>query len=140
MPGRPPKDPSERINRVKPRDGEWQVLPGWEYEGPVPDAPDGLTKESLAKWESWWASPMAHMWDAADHGGVVDVIRMSDDARTAADRERVARVAGLYGLTPRGRQLLRWRLPDTGAVEMVKGPKADKRRRADVIRLLADES
>jgi len=138
MSGRPPKDPSERVNRAKPRDGEWVTLNADLYEGPVPEAPDGLTKESLAKWESWWRSPMAHMWTEADHGGLLDLILMSNGAQSAPDRERVARVSGLYGLTPRGRQMLRWRLPDTGAVEVSNRRPAGKDRRARVVELVRD--
>ena len=138
--GRPLKDPSERVNRVKPRLGEWQVLPDWDYEGPVPEMPEDLKPSSVLTWELWWRSPMAHMWAEAHHAVLVRLIRLVDGQKSSSDAVRITAIEDRFGLTPKGLQALRWRLPDTGAVEVSKRPASDKGRRARVIRLLADEA
>jgi hypothetical protein len=92
---------------------------------------------------------MAPEWAAADHPGLVRLIRLIDTATTptAAMVREIRLLEQQYGLSPRGRQLLRWRLPDHAVAEPVAAKhrsqihrdQRQRSRRAKVLELLRTE-
>lgn len=113
MPGPAPKHPSSRARRNRPAAGDWITLPADPYEGPRPDY-EPPTPYLAEVWESWWSSPMAHMWPRSDWPFLVMLIQLmgagaESDGRTLAE---IRQWSDKFGLTPEGRQKRRWMLPD----------------------------
>jgi hypothetical protein len=61
-------------------------------------------------WELWWKSPMAHMWTEADWPALLRMILILD-GHVSIEKLREVRIQeDRLGLSPKGRQGLRWRL------------------------------
>lgn len=112
--GPAPKLPEQRRRRNAPAAGEWVTLPADPYEGPRPPIPDLENLHAVYTWDAWWSSPMAHMWDEGDWPGLVRLILMLDGNVTLDVMREVRLQEERFGLSPKGRQSLRWRLPDQG--------------------------
>ena len=116
MSGPPPKDPALRVRTNKPAGGEWKPAPGhgWQH-GKKPPAPSrdlGLLPESVAAWNAWFSSWWASNWSKEDLPGLRLVIRKFDEClRGSTDIAKVAPLLDAYGITPKGRQSLRWSPP-----------------------------
>lgn len=122
MPGPPPKLPEERRRRNVPAGGEWRTLPSEPYEGDKPRMPRGLCDQAQRTWKQWWSSPVAHelganeaTWTALERlilliNVYYDKIREGEDpTRILAE---IRQQEDRFGLTPKGLQNLRLRLPD----------------------------
>ena len=114
MPGPAPKLPDERRRRNKPAAGEWVHAPGvgWRH-GSVPKPPTGLLKASREAWSVWFAAWFASFWSPDDLPALRTVVRLYD----AVERGELQRAPELrqqmdaFGVTPKGRQVLRWLPP-----------------------------
>lgn len=114
MAGRGPAPKQHRRRRNTPTAGDWITLPDEPYKGTKPRRPPGLHDRAVRTWEQWWASPMAHMWDQADHPGIVRLIRLIDQFEKTGSTKNIAEIRlqeERFGLSPKGRQGIRWRLP-----------------------------
>ena len=127
--GRRLKPEGSRRNRVKPERGEWVTLPSELFDGapglPRAGAPrGGWSTPAKKEWSRWWASPMAHMWDETDSSNLEMLLLMIDEwwsNPTAAAFAQIRQMKDSLGLTPKGRQDRRWRLPD-GVPDLVEVP------------------
>jgi hypothetical protein len=85
------------------------------------------------------------MWDPSDHPGVRRLILLIDranrDPDTSAAMETViAALEDRFGLSPKGRRSLRWRIgPEVVEVEPLASRTKDERR-ARVLKLLSEET
>lgn len=113
-----PKSSDSRRNKTAPVRGEWIDLPDGGL--PVPELPQpaprgGWGEPAVRDWTRWWSSPMVHMWDATDHGTVEMLLGMVHqwyDEPTASLATEIRQIKDSLGLTPKGRQDRRWRLPE----------------------------
>lgn len=122
--GPAPKKPAERRNRTAPARGEWVTLPVEPYSGDRPDLPrvkGGLLKATKETWDTWWRSPMAHMWTTSDWPILTQLIVMTDRITRALARgeffqgyasmvTEARHLRDQLGITEKGRQDLRWEL------------------------------
>lgn len=138
MPGRgpAPKLPDQRVRRNVPTSGDWVELPPASYKGPTPPTPDGLSTTSLWTWSRWWESPMAHMWVEADWPGLMRLILLIDNG-SKSDASEIRLQEERFGLSPSGRQKLRWLLPAGDEPEQVKRPKAKRDRRSASLEVIS---
>lgn len=113
--GPKPKPPGEAVNRnPKVHQFKHAEAVGWQH-GRVPTAPDGLLKASRDAWRAWFGAWWASFWTPADLPALRQIVNLFDaverdteDVRLAAElRQQMDR----YGLTPKGRQDLRWEPP-----------------------------
>lgn len=117
MSGPPPKQ--QRRRRNEPAAGEWITLPEGKRPGRRPALPKAkLTVETKEQWAEWWASPMAWMWSAAEVPALRRLLLLVEQFNTALSAtgmlEAVKEIRlqeDRFGLSPKGRQQLRWRLP-----------------------------
>lgn len=119
-PGSKPKPPGASVTRHEKK-YPWQHAEGqgWQH-GDLPEHPDGLKAESVKAWREWFASWWAWYWTPAD----LPQIELAALAYDAAVRDVSALPKALplldrLGITPKGRQDLRWAPPkgDAGAAE-----------------------
>lgn len=113
--GAKPKPPGEAVNR-NPRVHEFKHAEavGWQH-GRTPTAPDGLLKPSRDAWRAWFGAWWASFWTPADLPALRHIIMMFDEVERTPDNVRVAaelrQQMDRYGITPKGRQDLRWEPP-----------------------------
>ena len=115
-----PKDKDQRVNRHKPKTGEWVVLPKSHDAKPPPlPAVKNIRWKKADKdwWATIWRSPMASQWQESEVFGLVDlaVLRhefLEGDLRLA---EKITAKSDKFGLTPKGRKDLRWVITDEDA-------------------------
>ena len=110
--GPAPKRADQRRRREAPKAGDWVRLPSEPYEGPRPRMPELETLEAIATWELWWGSPMAHMWSEGDWPGLLRLIMLIDGSASLEALKETRLQEERFGLSPKGRQTLRWVLPD----------------------------
>jgi len=101
----------------------WITLPN---EGPTEDPPEligdhGPEGEEL--WAFWWSSPMALMWSRHDcrtlERLLVLSLRFGDDSgATAAELSEVRQLEDRFGLNPKSRRQLYWRIAGVDAPSM----------------------
>lgn len=109
--GRPPDD--QRVRRAAPKH-PWQHARGhgWQH-GRVPDPPEGLTDAAVEAWHTWMRAWWSAFWSDDDLPALRQLIRLYDQV----ERGEFQRASELrlqmdgYGVTPKGRQVLRWRPP-----------------------------
>lgn len=120
MSGPPPRDTRSRRRRNLPTGGDWITLPAEPYNGPVPALPSTIVDgkrpltATVTEWDRWWRSPMAHMWDESDHGALLTLIRLIELFNRTGDLKLAQEIRlqqDQFGLTPKSRRTLRWRLP-----------------------------
>jgi hypothetical protein len=113
MPGPNPKFPEQRRRRNAPASGEWVTLPAEPFVGDQPKMPELRSLEAVLTWELWWSSPMAHMWTEADWPGLLRLIFLIDSEARGLDHLKEIRMQEeRFGLSPKGRQSLHWRLSE----------------------------
>jgi hypothetical protein len=111
----------------------WITLPAEGREGPVPPIPEGLELSDAARrwWETVWRTPMATQWLDGDAHALAELAFLKDRF-TADSRASMAGEIRLrseqFGLTPAGRQKLRWRLADPPSVQEVRSTPPSLRR------------
>lgn len=146
--GPAPKPKDLRVNRVKPKRGEWQILPAEPFKGtrpPLPKVTGGLLAATKNTWEIWWSSPMAHMWTRAEWPTLIRLIVMVDRVTRALNRgefftgfasmnTEIRQIQDHLGLSEKGRRDLRWQLPtdDDTEPELAVVSDISSRRRADL--------
>ena len=116
MPGPPPSD--DRVRRAAPIRGDWRTAPGvgWMH-GKWPDPPAGVTEATATAWRTWGAAWFASFWQPSD----LPALRVIASLYDRVERGEFVRSAELrmwsdsFGITPRGRQSLRWKPPAEGA-------------------------
>jgi hypothetical protein len=127
-PGRKPKPPGQAVTRHK-KTHEFVAAPGtgWQHgDPPEPDAEwHSKTKTAWTAWfQGWWAS----FWSLEDVPGLRLLGDKLDEVnRGALDHTKVVPLMDRYGVTPKGRQDLRWVEKGEQAQTASKSP--DERRR-----------
>ena len=114
MPGPPPS--FDRLRYNKPARGDWRTAPGagWMH-GKWPDPPEGVTEATATAWRTWGAAWFASFWQPSD----LPALRVIASLYDRVERGEYVRSAELrqwcdgFGISPRGRQSLRWRPPAT---------------------------
>ena len=116
MPGVAPKDLGKRRRTNKPARGDWVDIPVGLFEGDRPLIPTKLIKVTRETWERWWGSPQAHMWMVSEWQVVRRAIRLVDKEErglaSGEDRRELRQLEDALGLSRKGLQDRRWRLPD----------------------------
>ena len=111
MPGPFPKFPEQRRNRAKPARGEWIDLPSLPTPV-IPEESRSWSPNARRAWRAWRADRVSALWSPADLHFARELARLYDELPPNEVRLRLEAL----GLTPHGRQSLRWRVPaaDTG--------------------------
>ena len=113
--GAKPKPPGEAINRnPKVHEFKHAEAEGWQH-GRIPTAPDGLLKSSRDAWRAWFGAWWASFWTPADLPALRQLVTLFDNvAREPANVRLAAELRqqmDRYGISPKGRQDLRWEPP-----------------------------
>lgn len=108
--GPAPKPPEQRRRRNAPEGGEWVDVP--PLGKPVLGIADkAWSPVARAMWVEWRKDPVTQMYSPADLAAVRELARMWDGL---PPNEQRLRMDGL-GLTPKGKQGLRWRVRTVSA-------------------------
>lgn len=124
----PPPDPNA-LRRSRASDPAWTKIPASGRGVPAPEWPLVTPSErELELWESWWAKPVAVLWEDADLHYVAFTVRMfmeaeQPKARTEDRKSLKAMMADLY-LTPESRLRARILTVDGDAVDAAPTPVA----------------
>lgn len=117
--GAKPKAPGEAKHR-NPVVHPWTPAPGrgWQHGDPtdkrrkIPKPPVGLLPESEVAWEAWFKSWWASFWALEDLPALTLVIHTFDAVRRGAkDETKLLPLLDRWGISPKGRQDLRWAAP-----------------------------
>ena len=114
--GRKPGPPGSATDRNK-RAHPWKQPAGvgWQY-GRKPNPPAGLTEAGKKAWRTWFGSWWAGFWSPDDLPGLELTVRKFDMVLMGAlDVSKVVPLLDKYGITPAGRQALRWAPPEQPA-------------------------
>jgi hypothetical protein len=117
MPGPPPKPRHQRRRQNKPAGGEWVMLPV-EGRTEKPPALPRFRKWSAQTREWWgviWHSPMATQWHDCDVHVLLELAVLREDFRADPKPSLASEIRqreDAFGLTPKGRQALRWRIAE----------------------------
>lgn len=118
----------------------WQPAPGegWQHGDPsdgrrkYPAPPEGLMPAAIEAWDAWMRSWWASNWDASDLPQLVMLIKLFDDVgRRQLDVAKLTPLLDRWGITPKGRQDLRWAPPKKDAP--AEAPKAGRAPRLRVV-------
>ena len=121
MPGQgaAPKHPDQRRNRNPKRQGDWTVLPKARRKGAIPSTKGyGFSKQTQAWWNQIWRSPQSTQWTEDDIPALVELALLRErllDGKISVAAE-VRQRSDQFGLTPKGRQQLRWVITEEDAV------------------------
>ena len=86
---------------------------GWQH-GRKPAPPPGLTEAGKRAWRSWFSSWWASFWTPEDIPGLELTMKLYDGALGGhVDVSKVVPLLDRYGITPKGRQDLRWAAPES---------------------------
>lgn len=126
------KPPGQRRRRNAGQ-SQWRQLPAEGRVGDVPALPDyEWHSETLAWWESAWASPMATVWLDSDFDALVRLARLKDaDVRGEGSVAALAQITALedrFGLSPKARRALQWEIAASDNVASLEAPKERKLR------------
>lgn len=112
--GRPPKDPTKKVNRNTMKYPWTETGPGgWRWEVPEPDP--NWHERTKAAWDGWF-----HAWWAANYEledvealrGVAELFdRVVRDPGNTGVWTQLQRAMSQWGLTPKGRVDARWLPP-----------------------------
>jgi hypothetical protein len=116
--------PNPETKRTNRRAHPVVEAPTASCAGPVPDPPAGLSDAAIDAWNAWFAGWWAVHWTTSDLPMLRLIVLLWDRARGGLDadppRSFPGAVVGLldrFGLTPKGRQDLRWQPPAPPAVD-----------------------
>lgn len=114
-----PKHPDQRRNRNPKRQGDWIVLPKeGRQEPPPPTDGYGFSKQTIEWWNLVWKSPQATQWTEDDIPALIELGLLRErllDGKISVAPE-VRQRTDQFGLTPAGRQRLRWVITEGDAV------------------------
>lgn len=117
--GAKPKPDGQKVTRHA-MTHPWQPAPGvgWQHGDPndgrrkYPAPPDGLMPLSVEAWDAWFRSWWASNWGPSDLPQLVMLVKLFDDvARGHLDVAKLTPLLDRWGITPKGRQDLRWAPP-----------------------------
>ena len=132
--GRKPKPQSERRNRAAPQRGDWKDLA--PHENPVPEMPQGdFSERTIRVWRAWWEDPVSAEWGSADVTLVETLAYTYEEwARNGGPAlvTQVRQQMDTLGLTPKGRQDRRWKLPDAADIVPIEEAKSASERMEDL--------
>ncbi len=113
--GPKPKPPgTTRPDTVREHDWSPAEGEGWQH-GEVPEHPDGLRSESIVAWRSWFAGWWAAHWAPGDVPQLRLAILTYDRVLRGDEKVTALGILDKLGITPKGRQDLRW-CPPKGSV------------------------
>lgn len=134
-----PTGPKPKADAKRPEQRRHPVTPaekgGWQH-GEIPEPPGQLCAESLEVWGTWFAAWWASFWKPEDVPQLRLVITLFDKTtRGELDPSKLTPYLDRFGLTPKGRQDLRWAPPEAPpapapAVEDELGKKREGRKLA----------
>lgn len=122
MSGPPPKVPEQRRRRNVPTAGEWVEISPLAGKPIVPalsmiDPHRRWHARTKRMWDVWRRDPVTSMWTPADLAYGIELAYLHDEwvsgERPGSGSEVRLRADGL-GLTPKGKQQLRWRIAGGG--------------------------
>ena len=112
-PGTKPKPPGTAHPRGH-RTHEWTHAErkGWQH-GDLPRCPTGLTKPAKDAWRIWFSSWWASFWTPDDVPTLRIVVCLLDESERGEYQNlpKLIQLMDRYGITPKGRQDLRWAPP-----------------------------
>ena len=121
--GRKPKPPGTAVTRHQ-RAHEWQHAAGegWQH-GRRPACPDGLLAASRKAWGEWMSSWWAAHWKPGDLPQLRAAIKAYDQVeRGNLDIAKLVPLLDRLGITPKGRQDLRWAPPSDEPAKQPSAP------------------
>jgi hypothetical protein len=109
-----PKPPGQRRRRNAGQT-HWTHLPADGRKGATPALPGEEWADSTrAWWATIWRSPMASVWQDADHDSLVRLARLRDEfARGELPVSALSAMQQLedrFGLSPKARRALQWEI------------------------------
>lgn len=117
-PGSKPKPPGQSDQRETVF--KWQIAEheGWQH-GKVPPCPKNLTAHGQRAWKTWINAWWACFYTPEDLPGLQLLVMLYDKVMLEEiDVTKIMPLLDRYGITPKGRQDLRWaRLPEKEASE-----------------------
>ena len=125
--GLAPKPPEQRRRRNEPARGEWVDLEPLD-EPVLPEADDAWSGRVKRLWNAWRVSPESSQFSATDVQALWEFAAMFEQLKPNEQRLRM----DSFGLTPKGKRDLRWRLPQDAQRKA-----EEKRKPANVRRLRA---
>ncbi len=112
--GPAPKPEGQRANRNALK-YPWVPAPSAPWQGDLPKAPTGLRKASRDTWDTWFESWWSGHWTEADLPMLRMAIKLYDVIESGreerGDRAELRQLCKALGITPDGRQSLRWEPP-----------------------------
>lgn len=116
-PGTKPAPPGQ-AKRPKAATHQWMHADGTGWKGRKPQVPSGMTDAGNDAWKAWFGSWWAGFWCAEDLPALRSLVRLFDGASQGhVDWSKVTPLLDRYGITPKGRQDLRWAPPEPEADE-----------------------
>ena len=89
---------------------------GWQH-GKRPSPPSGLCEQSVKAWQTWLSSWWAPFYTPDDLPGLEMMVRQFDRVcKNEVDIAKIVPLLDRYGVTPKGRQDLRWVQAEPDAV------------------------
>jgi hypothetical protein len=123
--GSKPLPPGEAVDTRKQVHG-WKLADGegWQH-GRKPNPPHGLTDAGKKAWRTWLGSWWAVFWTPDDLPGLELTVTQYDRVlQGTVDVSKVVPLLDRYGITPKGRQDLRWaRAPEKAQEPSAAGSK-----------------
>lgn len=114
-PGNKPKAPGTTVHR-NPVAHPWQPAPAGGWKGRKPNPPKDLTEAAKKAWKAWFQSWWAAFWTPEDIPQLELAIKIYDNVlRGQTGVEKLTPLLDKYGITPKGRQDLRWQPPSSAA-------------------------
>lgn len=113
--GRKPKPPGTTVHK-NPVSNPWNHAPasGWQH-GDVPEPPDGLLSSSVEAWHLWFGAWWAAFWSPADLPSLRTAVVTYDRVMRGDEKVTALGILDKLGITPKGRQDLRWAAPKDDA-------------------------
>ena len=115
-PGSKPQPPGKSDQRESVF--KWNVAEheGWQH-GKVPPCPKGLSSHGQKAWKTWMNAWWASFYSAEDLPGLELLVFLYDRVmKEEIDVTKIMPLLDRYGITPKGRQDLRWaQLPEKKA-------------------------
>jgi len=116
--GPKPKPAEQKVSRVPLTHEFKEAQPGGWQHGEVPEPPPNLTDAGKAAWSTWFSGWWAAFWKLEDVPGLqLTVLTFDRVHRGDLDVSKAVPLLDRYGITPKGRQDLRWNPPKEAPAE-----------------------
>lgn len=139
MPRGPLPKPEHARRRRTPPVHDWTELPD-PYSGPIPTLPSGgdWTTHTRRWWNRIWRTRAASMWTPEDRPALEELALLRQAFWQGGHQALAGEIrlrSDALGLTPRGRQQLRWRVtelePEPTRAPMARDPRSRRLRAVD---------